>query len=90
MSLFDGSKACLLYVRLTPHASHNAVDAMEIDLLGQPTLKVRVTAPPEDNKANLALLILLAKHLKVPKSTLSIVKGHRTRNKVVGYQPFCK
>ena len=45
--------------------------------------KVRVIAPPEDGRANDALLDLLAKRLDLPRRSLSIVSGHTSREKVV-------
>jgi uncharacterized protein (TIGR00251 family) len=45
--------------------------------------KVRVTAPPEDGRANDAVLDLLAKGLGLPRRSLSIVSGHSAREKVV-------
>jgi uncharacterized protein len=45
--------------------------------------KVRVTAPPEDGRANDAVLDLLAERLELPRRALSIVSGHTTREKVV-------
>jgi uncharacterized protein (TIGR00251 family) len=46
-------------------------------------LKVRITAPPEKGKANEAVVELLAKTLKVPKSSVEIVSGHTGRIKKV-------
>jgi uncharacterized protein len=45
--------------------------------------KVRVTAPPEDGRANEAVLDLLSKRLDLPRRSLSIVSGHSSREKVV-------
>jgi uncharacterized protein (TIGR00251 family) len=45
--------------------------------------KVRVTAPPEDGRANDAVLDLLAERLGLPRRSLSIVSGHKAREKVV-------
>jgi uncharacterized protein len=45
--------------------------------------KVRVTAPPEDGRANDAVLDLLSKRLDLPRRSLSIVSGHSSREKVV-------
>jgi uncharacterized protein len=45
--------------------------------------KVRVTAPPEDGRANNAVLDLLARRLDLPRRALSIVSGHTAREKVV-------
>jgi uncharacterized protein len=45
--------------------------------------KVRVTAPPEDGRANEAVLGLLAERLDLPRKALSLVSGHGGRDKVV-------
>jgi len=45
--------------------------------------KVYLTAPPVDGKANKALLEALAAHLNVRKSQVSIIKGERSRDKIV-------
>lgn len=45
--------------------------------------KVRVTAPPEDGRANDAVLALLASRLALPRRSVSIVSGHAAREKVV-------
>lgn len=50
---------------------------------GEEALQVWVTAVPEDNKANKALLKLLSKHFKKPVSAFTIVKGHTSRIKHV-------
>jgi len=46
-------------------------------------LSVRVTAPPEDGKANVAVCKLIAKTLGVPKSAVSVVRGDSSRHKQV-------
>ena len=63
-------------VRVTPKASRNAV---EVD---GGTIRVRVTAPPEDGKANEAVRKLLAKALGVAKTRLTLVRGATSREKV--------
>jgi uncharacterized protein (TIGR00251 family) len=45
--------------------------------------KLRVTAAPEDGKANEAVVRLLAETLGVPRSDVAIVSGHGARDKVV-------
>lgn len=47
------------------------------------TLRVSVTAPPEDGKANQALIALLADRLDVARSSLQIVRGHGSRDKLI-------
>ncbi|PKB68547.1 MAG: hypothetical protein BZY81_01515 [SAR202 cluster bacterium Io17-Chloro-G4] len=65
-------------VRVQPKASRNQVDDFSAD-----RLRLRVTAPPQDGKANLAVISLLAETLGVPKSRLRIIRGHGSREKVV-------
>ncbi|MGE0737109.1 MAG: DUF167 family protein [Alphaproteobacteria bacterium] len=70
-------------VRLTPKASRNQVQGAVADADGKVALKIAVTAVPADGKANAALLALLAKEWRVPKSALSIVAGASDRRKIL-------
>ena len=45
--------------------------------------KVRVSEPPEDGRANEAVLRLLAKTLDVPRRDLEVVSGRASREKIV-------
>ena len=49
-------------------------------------LRARVTALPVEGRANEALLRLLAEALDVPKSSLRIVRGQRSREKLVAVE----
>jgi uncharacterized protein (TIGR00251 family) len=46
-------------------------------------LIVRVATPPIEGRANESLRRLLAERLHVPKSSVTIVRGHRSRDKVI-------
>ena len=70
-----------LRVRVQPKASRNQVDGYSSG-----KLRLRVTAPPEDGKANQAVVSLLAKTLGVPKSRLRILRGQASRNKLVAVE----
>lgn len=72
-----------LFVRLTPKASRNAIGDVMADANGQEQLKVAVTAVPENGKANQALIKLLAKAVKCPKSSVRIVSGQTDRTKTL-------
>jgi hypothetical protein len=63
-------------VRVTPRAARNAV------LETPEGLKVTVTAPPEDGKANKAVTKLLGNALGVAKSRLTLIRGATARDKV--------
>ncbi len=72
-----------LAVRVTPKGGRDAVDGWGEDANGRAFLKVRVSAAASDGAANAAVLALLAKTLKVPKSSLRIVSGETARLKLV-------
>lgn len=69
-------EGALLAVRAQPGAKRNAV-------LGEQAgaLKVAVTAPPEDGRANAALLEVLREWLEVKRSQLDLAAGATNRNK---------
>jgi uncharacterized protein (TIGR00251 family) len=65
-------------VRVTPRASRNAIEGEHAG-----ALKIRLTAPPVDDRANESLRRLLAERLKVPLSAVRIVAGEKSRTKRV-------
>jgi len=73
----------IISIKLTPKASSDRIGEMRKLPDGQEQLAVYVTAPPDKNKANEALLRLLAKHLGLTLSRLKIVRGHTSRNKLI-------
>jgi uncharacterized protein YggU (UPF0235/DUF167 family) len=72
-----------LALRLTPKGGRDAIEGWVRDSSGAIILKARVAAPPEDGKANAALVALLAKTLAVPKSAVTIIGGVKARLKRV-------
>ena len=63
-------------VRVTPRGGRDVIEA------GAEGLRVRVTAPPEDGKANDAVRRLLAKAMGVAPTRLVLVRGATSRDKV--------
>ena len=47
-------------------------------------LKASVTAPPEDGRANDAVIALLSQEWRLPKSAFAVIKGAATRDKTIG------
>ena len=70
-------------VRLTPRASRNAVQGLAVEADGGMVLKVAVTAVPEQGKANAALIKLLAKSWRLPKSAIDVTGGATDRRKTL-------
>jgi hypothetical protein len=65
-------------VKVKPSSRKN-----EVKLIDNNKLEIRVTAAPDKGKANKAVVELLAKHFKVPKSAITIVRGEGARDKVI-------
>ena len=70
-------------VRLTPKGGRDCVEGWTLASDGKRFLKARVSAPPEDGKANEALIRLLAKTLSIARSKVRIVAGAASRTKLI-------
>ncbi|WP_457573942.1 DUF167 domain-containing protein [Desulfolithobacter sp.] len=73
-TLADGR--LLLTVRVQPRASRNQLAGLH-----DGALKIRLTTPPVDGKANKALIAFLAKLFHLPKSAITVQSGHQARSK---------
>lgn len=65
-------------VRVAPRASRDAIEGEHGG-----ALRIRLTAPPVDDRANESMRRLLAERLKVPLSAVRIVAGEKSRTKRV-------
>ena len=72
------NKNLVLTVYVQPRASRNRIAGMHGN-----AIKICVTAPPVENKANEAVIKFVAGLLGIPKSTVSIKSGRQGRNKKV-------
>jgi len=72
------AEGVILRVRVTPKASKDAVEGLEVTPQG-PALKVRVRAVPDKGAANTAVVDTVARWLGVPKSTVSLASGSTSR-----------
>lgn len=70
-----------LRVRVTPNARHNAIIGWEDDPQSGRVLRVRITAPPVEGKANAALRDFLAASFNLPKSQVILARGDSSRLK---------
>ena len=66
------------YVQVQPRASRDAIEGEFAD-----ALRIRLAAPPLDDRANEALRRLLAERLNVPRAAVRIVAGEKSRRKRV-------
>jgi len=65
-------------VKVHPRARKNAITGATGD-----ALKLAITAPPVEGKANQACIEFLAEFLNVPRASVAIVAGQSSRNKVI-------
>ena len=72
------TKHAQIEVRLRPRGSSDELAGMRDGVL-----QAKVTAPPVDGKANRALCKLIAKRVGVAPSRVSVVRGEKSRDKVV-------
>ena len=70
-------------VRVAPRAAHQRIGEIAEEASGGRVIKVSVTAPPEGGTANAALIRLLAKAWRVPKTSLSVTSGAADRRKTI-------
>ena len=71
-------KEFIIKIYLQPKSSKNEIVGPYRD-----GVKIKVTAPPIEGKANEALTRLLAKELGISPSSIEIIKGHHSREKTL-------
>ncbi|MHB1343059.1 MAG: DUF167 domain-containing protein [Thermoleophilia bacterium] len=70
----------LVGFRVSPAARRTRVQGVYGD-----RIKVQVSAPPEDDRANAELISAVAKWLELPADCVNILSGHKRRDKVVAF-----
>ena len=78
LKITEAENGVTFAVRVVPRASRNEIAGVHGD-----ALKVRLTAPPVEGRANKALIAFLAKLLSVRKSQVEIVAGGTSRRKMI-------
>lgn len=67
-----------LKLKISPNSSKNEIIKCE-----DGSIKIKITAQPIENKANKALIEFLSKQCKIPKSSISILKGSTGKDKTL-------
>jgi uncharacterized protein (TIGR00251 family) len=75
----SGAEASLLRLRITPRAARDEV----VGWREPGVLAVRVCAPPVEGEANRAVTAVVARALRVPPTSVTVVRGTRGRDEVV-------
>jgi uncharacterized protein (TIGR00251 family) len=73
-------------VRLTPKGGRDVVAGWDRGPDGRAFLRARVSAAPENGKANDALIRLIAKKLRIGSTRVQIVSGETARTKIIEVQ----
>ena len=78
VTIHDTPSAATFVVKVHPRAKNNAITGEIGD-----ALKVSLTAPPIEGRANEACIEFLANLLKLPRSSVTIASGQNSRRKVI-------
>jgi uncharacterized protein (TIGR00251 family) len=75
----DGKESSVISIRVIPRSKKSEIS----QVLDDGTIKVRLTAPPVDGKANQSLIQLLADVIGIRTSQIEFVSGRKSRDKLV-------
>jgi uncharacterized protein (TIGR00251 family) len=78
IAIRDSADGATFAVKLHPRAKKSSITGEVGD-----ALKVSISAPPIEGRANKTVIEYFAKLLKVPRSSVSIAAGQNSRNKVI-------
>lgn len=76
LQLRESAEGCVIAVRVHPAARRNGVAGLHGG-----ALKVSLTAPPEDGRANAALIALLAELFSLQRAQIALINGASSRSK---------
>ena len=79
LNFHNGKSGSAITVRISPRSKRNEI----IGILSDGTIKIRLIAPPEEGKANAALINYLAELFDIPAVNIEIVAGHSSRAKLI-------
>jgi uncharacterized protein (TIGR00251 family) len=67
-----------LHIKVKPNAKNPSITK-----ISETEFRAAVRAAPQNGEANQELLELLAQYLRVPKSTIKVLRGHASRSKII-------
>lgn len=77
--LHDGTKGAALAIRVIPQGQKNEI----VEIMPTGTIRIQLSAPPIEGKANQALVSFLSEVLGISKSKIEIIAGVGGRDKLV-------
>jgi len=82
LNITDAKRGAAFTVRIITRAARDELVGAQED----GSLKIRLTASPNDNQANIALIKFLAQRLGVEESRIEIVAGKEHRDKMISVE----
>ena len=73
----ETQEGLIIKVKIVPNSSKNDI------IIEDEFIKIKVTAQPIENKANIALKEFLSTELKFPKTSIEIIKGETSKEKTI-------
>lgn len=73
----ETDKGVIANIKISPNAKKNEIVKTDTEV------KIKITAQPVDGKANKALIEFLSKTFKIPKTSISIIKGKTSKEKTI-------
>lgn len=73
----------VISVKVIPQSSVTRMEGVIQDAAGSYALKLRVTAVPEDGKANKLVIKHMAKMLNIPSTSIDMIAGETSRKKTL-------
>ncbi len=77
----ETEKGVIFQIRVLPRSSRCEVVGIQDE-----ALKIKITSPPVEGKANEECIRFLSTQLKVKKSQVEIIAGHKGRKKTVAVE----
>ena len=74
----------IVNIKISPNARNNEI------IKTADEVKIKITAQPDDGKANKAIIEFLSKEFKIPKTYISILKGETSKEKTILFKIFDK
>jgi len=78
----DSKDGLIINLKISPNAAKNAI------VKDNTGVKVKLTAQPIEGKANKALIEFLSKQIKIPKTSIEILKGETSKDKTLLIKVF--
>ena len=78
----ESKDGLIAQIKISPNASKNEI------IKDETGIKIKLTAQPIEGKANKALIEFLSKQFKIPKTSITILKGETSKDKTLLIKVF--